>query len=69
LRASVTRPACGQVDSELWPGDASPFGDLITTATMGRFNGTTTNTIDLTANRTAAFTWSGRIIDLCAPLS
>jgi hypothetical protein len=36
---------------------------------MYRFDGTTTNTIDLTANRTAEFSWFGRITDICAALS
>jgi hypothetical protein len=59
----------GQVDTEFWAGDASPFGGLMTTATMYRFTGTTTNTVDFNLNHTVQFTWSGRVTDLCAALS
>jgi hypothetical protein len=65
---TVVITTSGQVETLFWPGDAGPFGP-VTTATMYRFDGTTTNTVDLTANRTAAFSWSGRIIDICAALS
>ena len=58
----------GQFETLFWPGDAGPFGP-VTNATMYRFFGTTTNTVDLTANRTAAFSWSGQIVDVCAQLS
>ena len=59
----------GQIDVPFWPGDASPFGDLETSATLYRFAGTTVNVVDFNANRTAQFTWSGRITDICAALS
>lgn len=59
----------GQIDVPFWPGDASPFGGLNTIATLYRFQGTTTNVLDYNANRTAAFSWSGRITDICAALS
>lgn len=58
----------GQVDTMFWPGDVGPFGP-VTTATMYRFTGTTTNTVDFNLNRTVAFSWSGRVTDLCAALS
>lgn len=59
----------GQSVTEFWPGDVSPFGGLITTATLYRFIGTTTNTIDFNLNHTVQFIWSGQVIDLCAALS
>lgn len=60
----------GQVDTMFWPGDASPLGGLITTATMYRFIGTTVNLVDFNGTpRTAEFSWSGRIFDICAALS
>jgi hypothetical protein len=60
----------GQIDVPFWPGDASPFGGVVTTAAFYRFAGTTVNVVDFNGvPRTADFTWSGRIIDLCAALS
>jgi hypothetical protein len=59
----------GQVVTEFWPGDASPFGGLITTATLYRFIGTTVNVVDFNQNHTVQFSWSGQVIDVCAALS
>ena len=59
----------GQIDVPFWPGDASPFGGLVTTPKLYRFAGTTVNVVDFNANRTAQFTWSGRMTDICAALS
>lgn len=60
----------GQIDVPFWPGDASPFGGVVTTAALYRFAGTTVNVVDFNGvPRTADFTWSGRITDLCAALS
>jgi len=59
----------GQSVTEFGPGDASPFGGLITTATLYRFIGTTTNTVDFNLNHTVRFSWAGQVIDLCAALS
>ena len=59
----------GQVVIEFVPGDVSPFGGLITTATLYRFIGTNTNTVDFNLNQTVQFSWSGQVIDLCAALS
>jgi hypothetical protein len=59
----------GQVIIEFWPGDVSPFGGLITTATLYRFIGTNTNTVDFNLNHTVQFSWSGQVIDVCAALS
>jgi hypothetical protein len=61
--------ANGHVDVPFWVGDASPFGGVVTTPAYYEFDGTTTNLIDFNANRTAAFSWSGRVIDICAALS
>jgi hypothetical protein len=60
----------GQIDVPFWPGDASPFGGVVTTAAYYRFAGTTVNVVDFNGvPRTADFTWSGRITDICAALS
>ena len=59
----------GQSVTEFGPGDVSPFGGLITTPTLYRFIGTTTNTVDFNSNHTVQFSWSGQVIDLCAALS
>jgi hypothetical protein len=60
----------GQIDVPFWPGDASPFGDLVTTAAYYRFAGTTVNVLDYNGTpRTAEFTWSGKMTDICAALS
>ena len=67
--AGSLRHAHGGLSTEFGPGDASPFGGLITTATLYRFIGTTTNTVDFNLNRTVQFSWSGQVIDLCAALS
>lgn len=60
----------GQIDVPFWPGDASPFGGVVTDAAFYRFAGTTVNVVDFNGvPRTADFTWSGRITDICAALS
>jgi hypothetical protein len=60
----------GQIDVPFWPGDASPFGGLVATAAYYRFAGTTVNVLDFNGTpRTADFTWSGRMTDICAALS
>jgi len=60
----------GQIDVPFWPGDTGPFGDVVTTAAYYRFAGTTVNVVDFNGvPRTADFTWSGRITDICAALS
>jgi hypothetical protein len=60
----------GQIDVPFWPGDASPFGGLVTEAAYYRFAGTTVNVVDFNGTpRTAAFAWSGHITDICAALS
>ena len=60
----------GQIDVPFWPGDASPFDGVVTTAAFYRFAGTTVNVVDFNGvPRTADFTWSGRITDICAALS
>ena len=46
------------------------LGGLVTTAAYYRFAGTTVNVLDFNGvPRTADFTWSGRITDICAALS
>ena len=67
----LTIKASGQLDVPFWPGDASPFGGgVVTDAEYYRFAGTTVNVIDFNGiPRTADFTWSGRITDICAALS
>ena len=67
----LTITASGQLDVPFWPGDASPFGGgVVTDAAFYRFAGTTVNVIDLNGTpRTADFSWSGRITDICAALS
>jgi hypothetical protein len=66
----LTITANGQLDVPFWPGDASPFGGVVTTAALYRFAGTTVNVVDFNGvPRTADFTWSGRITDICAALS
>jgi hypothetical protein len=60
----------GQIDVPFWPGDAGPFGSLVTTAAYYRFAGTTTNVLDYNGTpRTADFTWSGKMTDICAALA
>ena len=60
----------GQIDVPFWPGDASPFSGVVTDAAFYRFAGTTVNVVDFNGvPRTADFTWSGRITDICAALS
>jgi hypothetical protein len=60
----------GQIDVPFWPGDASPFGGLVTDAAYYRFAGTTTNVVDFNGTpRTADFSWAGRMTDICAALS
>ena len=60
----------GQLDVPFWPGDASPFGGVVTDAAYYRFAGTTVNVVDFNGTpRTAEFSWSGRITDICAALS
>ena len=66
----LTITASGQSDLPFWPGDASPFGGVVTTAAYYRFAGTTVNVVDFNGvPRTADFTWSGRVTDICAALS
>ena len=65
-----TITANGQIDVPFWPGDASPFGGVVTDAAFYHFTGTTVNVVDFSGvPRTADFTWSGRITDICAALS
>ena len=59
----------GLGDYLFWPGDASPFGGVMTGPGFYRIAGTAVNTVDFNVNQTTAFTWSGQIIDLCAALS
>ena len=60
----------GQIDVPFWPGDTGPFGDVVTDAAFYRFAGTTVNVVDFNGTpRTADFTWSGRMTDICAALS
>jgi hypothetical protein len=60
----------GQIDVPFWPGDTSPFGGIVTTAAYYRFAGTTTNVVDFNGTpRTAEFSWSGKLTDICAALS
>lgn len=60
----------GQIDVPFWPGDASPFGGIVTDSKFYRFAGTTLNVVDFNGvPRTSDFTWSGRITDICAALS
>lgn len=60
----------GQIDVPFWPNDASPFGGVVTTAVLYRFAGHTVNVVDFNGTpRTADFSWSGRITDICAALS
>ena len=67
---TLTITASGQLDVPFWPGDESPFGGVVTNAAFYRFAGTTMNVIDFNGvPRTAAFTWSGRMTDICAALS
>jgi hypothetical protein len=65
-----TITANGQIDVPFWPGDASPFGGVVTDAAFYHFTGTTVNVVDFSGvPRTADFTWSGGITDICAALS
>ena len=68
---TLTITGSGQLDVPFWPGDASPFGGaVVTEAAYYRFAGTTVNIIDFNGTpRTADFTWSGRITDICAALA
>ena len=59
----------GLGDYVFWPGDASPFGGVMAGPGLYRIDGTAVNTVDFNVNQTTAFTWSGRIIDICAALS
>jgi hypothetical protein len=60
----------GQIDVPFWPGDANPFGGVVTTAAFYRFAGTTVNVVDFNAvPRIADFAWSRRITDIYAALS
>ncbi|HET7182013.1 MAG TPA: hypothetical protein VFI15_07270, partial [Candidatus Limnocylindrales bacterium] len=60
----------GQIDVPFWPGDASPFGGLVTDAAYYRFAGHTLNVIDYNGTpRTSEFEWFGKITDICAALS
>ena len=59
-----TITSSGQVDVPFWPGD------IVTDSKFYRFAGTTVNVVDFNGvPRTAEFTWSGRITDICAALS
>jgi hypothetical protein len=65
-----TLTGTGQIDVPFWPNDASPFGGVVTTAVLYRFAGHTVNVVDFNGTpRTADFSWSGRITDICAALS
>ena len=60
----------GQIDVPFWPGDTSPFGGIVTTPAYYRFAGRTVNVVDFTGTpRTAEFSWSGKITDICEALS
>ena len=59
----------GLGDYVFWPGDASPFGGLMAGPGLYRIAGTAVNTVDFNVNQTTAFTWSGRITDICAAIA
>lgn len=66
----LTITANGQTDVPFWPGDESPFGGVVTDSAFYRFAGRTVNVVDFNGvPRTADFTWSGRITDICEVLS